>query len=142
MPVYLLRCNEIRAVGHDLVFELDAAAPIRVAIDGLDSIRHSDGRLELTRATAVIRCTAERIEGVAGLIASQRSTEHRPSVRIGRDHVRATESLIEVGEIQFDLTDVRAFAERGANLPLPNAEPETRYRLVPAALAMLVAEAG
>jgi hypothetical protein len=29
----------------------------------------------------------------------------------------------------------------GANVPLPNAYPSTPYRMLPAALAMLVAEA-
>jgi hypothetical protein len=56
-------------------------------------------------------------------------------VIVGADPLIYRDPFVDIGAVKFRVSDVRHYAERGANLPLP------KRRLLQAALALLVVEA-
>ncbi len=59
----------------------------------------------------------------------------RPGLRVGDEHVVVAGGYLEVGRVRFRIDEVREYALRGGNLPLPGG------RLLQAALGLLVVAA-
>lgn len=73
-------------------------------------------------------------EQVAGKLANAEH-ESRVGLRVGEETVTVSGDNLKVGEVQFRIPEVREYAIRGGNLPLPGG------RLLQAALGLLVVAA-
>ena len=138
------RLNEARrrARSRDLLLVLGELEVALHVADGADAAKRIADRLApFTREAPITRPEVyedarRRLEAeAAGTRSARAARELSRGLVVGEDAVRVEEGYLKVGGVSFRIDEVRDYAVRGANLPLPGG------RLLQAAMGLLVVAA-